>query len=67
MSVFGVFLIRIPRSRTEYGERERERERESERERERERERDTVYFSVFNANAGKYGPEKLRILTLFTQ
>ena len=29
--------------------------------------RDTSYLSVFNRNAGKYGPEKLRIRTLFTQ
>ena len=28
--------------------------------------RDTPYLSVFNLNAGKYGPEKLRIRTLFT-
>ena len=25
------------------------------------------YFPVFSPNAGKYGPEKLRIWTLFTQ
>ena len=25
------------------------------------------YLSVFSPNAGKYGPEKLRIRTLFTQ
>ena len=25
------------------------------------------YFPVFSPNAGKYGPEKLRIGTLFTQ
>ena len=29
--------------------------------------RDTPYLSVFNPNAKKYGPEKLRIRTLFTQ
>ena len=29
--------------------------------------RDTEYLSVFSSNAGKYGPEKLQILTLFTQ
>ena len=29
--------------------------------------RDTDYLSVFSSNAGKYGPEKLRIPTLFTQ
>ena len=29
--------------------------------------RDTVYFSAFNPNAGKYELEKLRIQTLFTQ
>ena len=29
--------------------------------------RDTEYLSVFSPNAGKYGPEKLRIGTLFTQ
>ena len=28
--------------------------------------RDTPYVSIFIANAGKYGPEKLRIRTLFT-
>ena len=28
--------------------------------------RDTEYLSVFSPNAGKYGPEKLRILTRFT-
>ena len=28
---------------------------------------DTPYLSVFSPNAGKYGPEKLRIWTLFTQ
>ena len=28
---------------------------------------DTEYLSVFSPNAGKYGPEKLRIRTLFTQ
>ena len=28
---------------------------------------DTEYLSVFNPNAGKYGPEKLQIRTLFTQ
>ena len=27
----------------------------------------TEYISVFSPNAGKYGPEKLRIRTLFTQ
>ena len=27
----------------------------------------TEYLSVFSPNAGKYGPEKLRIRTLFTQ
>ena len=27
----------------------------------------TPYLSVFSLNAGKYGPEKLRIRTLFTQ
>ena len=26
-----------------------------------------IYLSVFIPNAGKYGPEKLRIPTLFTQ
>ena len=26
-----------------------------------------VFWSVFSPNAGKYGPEKLRIRTLFTQ
>ena len=26
---------------------------------------DTSYLSVFNPNLGKYGPEKLRIQTLF--
>ena len=25
------------------------------------------YFSAFNPNTGKYGPEKLQVLTLFTQ
>ena len=29
--------------------------------------RDTEYFFVFSPNAGKYGPEKFRIRTLFTQ
>ena len=29
--------------------------------------RDTPYLSVFRPNAGKYGPEKLRIQTFFTQ
>ena len=29
--------------------------------------RNTEYLSVFNPNARKYGPEKLRIRTLFTQ
>ena len=29
--------------------------------------RDTQYFSVFSVNVGKYGLEKLRILTLFTE
>ena len=29
--------------------------------------RDTAYHSVFSPNAGEYGPEKLRIWTLFTQ
>ena len=29
--------------------------------------RDTSYLSLFSTNAGKYGPEKLRIWTLFTQ
>ena len=29
--------------------------------------RDTPYLSVFSPNAGNYGPEKLRIQTLFTQ
>ena len=29
--------------------------------------RDTKYLSVFNPNAGKYGPEKTPYLTLFTQ
>ena len=29
--------------------------------------RNTEYVSVFSPNAGKYGPEKLRIWTLFTQ
>ena len=29
--------------------------------------RDTEYLPVFILNAGKYGPEKLRIRTLFTQ
>ena len=29
--------------------------------------RDTLYLSVFSPNAGKYGPESLRIGTLFTQ
>ena len=29
--------------------------------------RNTPYLSVFNPNAGKWGPEKLRIWTLFTQ
>ena len=29
--------------------------------------RDTLYLSVFSSNAEKYGPEKLQILTLFTQ
>ena len=28
---------------------------------------DTEYLSVFSPNTGKYGPEKLRIRTLFTQ
>ena len=28
---------------------------------------DTSYHSVFSLNAGKYGPEKLQIRTLFTQ
>ena len=28
---------------------------------------DTPYLTVFSPNAGKYGPEKLRIRTLFTQ
>ena len=27
----------------------------------------TLYLSVFSPNAGKYGPEKLRIRILFTQ
>ena len=29
--------------------------------------RDTPYLSVFSPDAGKYGPQKLRIQTLFTQ
>ena len=29
--------------------------------------RNTEYLSVFNPHAGKYGPEKLRVRTLFTQ
>ena len=29
--------------------------------------RDTLHVSEFSLNAGKYGPEKLRIRTLFTQ
>ena len=29
--------------------------------------RDTSYLSIFSPNAGKYGPEKLRLRTLFTQ
>ena len=29
--------------------------------------RDTPYLSIFSTNAGKYGPGKLRIRTLFTQ
>ena len=29
--------------------------------------RDTDYLSVFSPNAGKHGPEKLRIWPLFTQ
>ena len=29
--------------------------------------RDTKYLSIFSPNAGKYGPGKLRIWTLFTQ
>ena len=29
--------------------------------------RDTPYLSTFSPNEGKYGPEKLRIQTLFTQ
>ena len=29
--------------------------------------RDTLYFFVFSRNAGKYGPEKLQIRTVFTQ
>ena len=29
--------------------------------------RDAEYLSVFSLNAGKYGPEKLQIQTLFTQ
>ena len=29
--------------------------------------RDTPYLSVFSPNAGKFGPEKLHILILFTQ
>ena len=29
--------------------------------------RDTEYLSLFSPNVGKYGPEKLRIWTLFTQ
>ena len=29
--------------------------------------KDTKYLSVLSPNAGKYGPEKLRIRTLFTQ
>ena len=29
--------------------------------------RDTPYLPVFSPNAGKYGPEKLRIRTLYTQ
>ena len=29
--------------------------------------RDTPYLSIFSPNTGKYGPEKLRIRTLFTQ
>ena len=28
--------------------------------------RDTEYLSLFSPNAGKYGPEKLQIRTLFT-
>ena len=27
----------------------------------------SLYLSIFSANAGKYGPEKLRIWTLFMQ
>ena len=30
-------------------------------------ERNREIYGVFSQNAGKYGPEKLRILTLFTQ
>ena len=29
--------------------------------------RDKEYLSVFSPNAGKYGPQKLQIRTLFTQ
>ena len=29
--------------------------------------RDTLYLSIFSPNAGKYGPESLRLGTLFTQ
>ena len=29
--------------------------------------RNTTYLSIFSPNTGKYGPEKLRIRTLFTQ
>ena len=31
------------------------------------KERETPYLSVFSPNAGKYGPEKLRMRTLFMQ
>ena len=45
-----VFLVRFSHIRTEYGEM---------------RSISTEYFSVFSSNAGKDGPENLRIRTLF--
>ena len=54
MSVFRVFLVRIiPHSDWTRRQTERERVRQ--------------YLSVFSPNSGKYGPEKLRMRTLFKQ
>ena len=51
MSVFGFFWSVFSLIRIEYGEIRR----------------DTEYLTVFSLVAGKYGPEKHRLRTLFTQ